>query len=240
MRCAAVLAVLACVPGVACTGALERHLRDLRHAVAELARQRSADRLRREEIANRLLVLEEELARLRRASAPAARTPQADDPTPPSLPVVRLSPTKPGASPRADPPGKPAAAPPVADGPPKALYARGLRAFRAGDDARALALFRAFGQKFADHSLADNALYWTGRSLSRLGRREGAIAAYERLLRRYPTGNKVPDALLALAALLEESGQRSEARAKLARVVRTFPASDAAKRAARRLQEMKP
>jgi tol-pal system protein YbgF len=224
----------------ACTGALEAEVRALRKALAELRRAQSAQRVRHEEVSNRVAVLEEELIRRpapAAAGAPAtvpmpAPGPAGPEDSPPPLPVVRMKREVPAA---VDPRPRE-----VSDLAPKPLYARGLAAFRRGDLPECLAVFRAFTQRFPDHSLADNALYWSGRALAKQGDYPGAIAAYEALLRRYPTGNKVPDALVALADALAQTGKASDARKTLARVVRTFPASDAAKDAARRLREMKP
>jgi tol-pal system protein YbgF len=253
MRGVALVGVGFCVLG-ACTATLERQVEELGRSLAEIRRQRSADQVRQEEISNRMLLLEDELARLRktacRTGSPAAPTPggarasteipaaqgppvaaPADpaDPAeaPPSLPVVRLSPQA----------EKLAEIPKLEARP---LYAKGLAAFRAGELDRAIALFRAFLDRYPDHSLADNALYWSGRALARQEKLTAAVQAYETLLRRYPTGNKVPDALLALSEAQSGSGKAAAARATLARVVQVFPASAAAKEAARRLREMKP
>jgi tol-pal system protein YbgF len=234
------LALLVALLVPACTGALEAEVRALRKALAELRRAQSGERVRHEEVSNRVAVLEEELTRRpapAAAGAPSpaptpAPEPAASEDSPPPLPVVRV---------KREAPGSPAARPPeVSDLAPKALYARGLAAFRRGDLPECLAAFRAFTKRFSDHSLADNALYWSGRALAKQRDYSGAIAAYEALLRRYPTGNKVPDALVALADALAQTGKASDARKTLASVVRTFPASDAAKDAARRMREMKP
>jgi tol-pal system protein YbgF len=237
MRGVALAVVGFCVLGAACTATLERQMEDLRRSLAETRRQRSADQVRQEEISNRMLMLEDEVSRLRQtasrppspeAGAPIPRTAPGEpaEVTPP-LPVVRLSPRalEPAEIPKLE---------------AKPLYGRGLAAFRAGELGRAIAIFRAFVEQYPDHSLADNALYWSGRAFARQDNLAAAAEAYETLLRRYPTGNKVPDALVALSEAQAGSGKFADARATLARVVRVFPASTAAKEAARRLREMKP
>jgi tol-pal system protein YbgF len=238
------LALLLCALAPACTdAALRRQVEQLRNELTELRREQHSHRVRSEETANRLLILEEELTKGRSAAPTSAEAP-------PPLPVVRLRPKAPEAAeievspPAASAPPTPAPAPKAPPAvpvlPAKPLYARGLAAFRSGNRELALAIFRAFIARFPDHPLADNSYYWSGRAHTENGDRAAAREAYETLLKRYPTGNKVPDTLIALAELLADAGRREEARAQLTRVVETFPASEAAKVAARRLREIKP
>src|SRR5262245_30971774 len=81
-----------------CTGALEHQVAELQKRLRELSRLGSASQVRQEEMANRLLLVEDEIARRRVAgvSPPASATPA---PAPAAVPAT--PPTAPAAQPAA-------------------------------------------------------------------------------------------------------------------------------------------
>jgi soluble lytic murein transglycosylase len=78
---------------------------------------------------------------------------------------------------------------PAGDMRAEALWRLGWRAFRAGDDARAIAYWR---QQIAAAPIDDNywaegqPQYWIGRAEARRGQRAAAVAAWEDAVRTYP------------------------------------------------------
>jgi tol-pal system protein YbgF len=140
--------------------------------------------------------------------------------------------------PREAPPVAPARVTPAAPD-AMSLYKSSYAALGRGDHVTAVAGFKTFLDKWPDHDYADNSQYWLGEAWYDMGDFKTALAEFRKVVQRYPLGNKAPDAMLKVGYCYAKLSDLDAARDVLAQVVEIHPASDAARLAARRLEELK-
>lgn len=178
--------------------------------------------------------------RVRRAPAKAnaggagakAENPASSD----RLPVQKNVPPLPGAE---SPGPSDAAAVDEADE-PLALYKASYQALLRREHAAAIAGFERFLAAWPSHDYADNAQYWLGEAYYDQRDYKTALAEFRKVVKRYPEGNKAPDALLKIGYCYAKLGNDADARDVLTQVVEIYPKTEAAKLAARRLDELRP
>ena len=106
---------------------------------------------------------------------------------------------------------------------PIAAYKRARALYSGGNLSEALRAFKEFGQRWPQHSYADNALYWLGRGRFERAEYPAALRILRRVLKDYPTGNQVPPTLLMLGLTLDRLGQPRQARETLMRLKAIYP-----------------
>jgi TolA-binding protein len=218
----------------------------LRRDLVQLAQREAALEQKIEEMDGRLLVLS-------RKNSPGPRSETTPPPgaPPPSMPVVRLSPTH--SLVKAPPlPTEVSLKEPTADevdalesaapakAPPDELvdtapFEDGVRAVSTGDLERGIAQLEAFVQANPRHSKADNALLVIGIARLQSGDAPAALPYLNRVLHDYPAGDAVPEALLRLGECQLKLKNVPAARAALARLISEFPGSPTAKQGESRL-----
>lgn len=142
--------------------------------------------------------------------------------------VGRLSP------PAGRPPAAPAAAAVVAS---KALFDRGMQAFRKADYAKAVLDFEELVQAHPADPLAGTAQFWIGETYFKAGDLERAAIEYRKAVEIAPQGRERPQALLRLGLAYRAGQRESEARQAWAQLLREYPKSEPAQRARRALGE---
>lgn len=136
--------------------------------------------------------------------------------------------TPPQQAPGAAPSANMAAA---AGGNPDQLYNDGFKMFQDGDYAGAEKNFKAFVQRYPQHTLAANAQYWLAESYSARGDFQNAAIAFAEGYKVYKNSPKGPDNLLRLGVTLSRLGKKQEACAMFARFNQDYPkANDLQKR----------
>ena len=133
-------------------------------------------------------------------------------------------------------PGVPAPAP---GSQPVPTYKDAYAALQRHDHAAALSGFQKFLEKWPDHDYADNAQYWLGETHYDKRDYKLALLEFRRVVQKYPVGNKAPDALLKVGFCYANLGDAGSARDVLAQVVEIYPKTDAARLAAKRLEEIR-
>lgn len=122
---------------------------------------------------------------------------------------------------------------------PVAVYKEAYAALQRHDHAAAIAAFQKLLEKWPEHDYADNAQYWLGEAHYDKRDYKTALLEFRKVVQRYPTGNKAPDALLKVGYCYANLGDAGSARDVLSQVVDIYPKTDAAKLAAKRLEEFK-
>jgi tol-pal system protein YbgF len=120
-----------------------------------------------------------------------------------------------------------------------AVYKAAYAALGSRQHAVAIAGFKSFLELWPDHDYADNSQYWLGEAFYDRGDWKSALAEFRKVVEKYGRGNKAPDALLKVGFCLGRLGEAPAARDVLAQVLEIHPASDAARLAAKKLQEMR-
>jgi tol-pal system protein YbgF len=103
----------------------------------------------------------------------------------------------------------------------------------------ALAAFARFVNANPSHPFADNAIYWRGECFLAQGKLPKAIGEFERLTRRYPKSEKVAAAVYRLGFVYDKLRDFGKAADYYFDVVERYPGSDEARRASRRVAEIK-
>jgi tol-pal system protein YbgF len=117
-------------------------------------------------------------------------------------------------------------------------YERAFETLKGGDYAAATTQFQEFMQAHPQSRLLDNAQYWLGETYYVTRDYDRAAEAFRTVGERWPDSRKAPDALLKLGYTQQEQKRPGDARTTLGQVVQRFPGTDAAKRAAERLQQL--
>jgi tol-pal system protein YbgF len=169
-------------------------------------------------------------------SGPRARRPKRDgataaEATPPTSGAVDRLPVQ------KDIPPPPAAAPGASD--PLTLYKSSYAALTRREHATAIAGFQRFLELYPDHDYADNAQYWLGEAYYDQRDFQTALGEFRKVVKRYPDGNKAPDALLKIGYCYARLNDLDSARDVLSQVIEIYPKTEAAKLAAKRLDEMR-
>ena len=200
---------------------LEEQLRQLTDQV-----ERATFGLRRldETLSLAIRDIEERLAAVETAAAPAVRPPSGADMPETDSPGAGDTPQPPG-------PSTPAAAAPGPGGPPPALapppapettpeeeYERAFALLQRADYTAAEAALRDFVARRPDHDLAGNAWYWLGETHYARRDYERAAVAFARGYRGFPAGRKAPDNLLKLGMAWAALGQTGDACATFAKL----------------------
>lgn len=167
------------------------------------------------ELLERLDVLNERIARLEAAGAPA-------------VPLTRQRPAPAARAQESAPIVPPSTSRSVAGAELAERYRAALMLYGAGKypDAR-----KAFQQVFDSDpvgDLADNALFWIAESYFSAADYAHALRHYRRVVTEFREENKAPDALLKIALTQEKTGDLMLARQTLNEVVSTYPYSTAA------------
>jgi tol-pal system protein YbgF len=130
-------------------------------------------------------------------------------------------------------------APPKSEALPVPTYKDGYAALQRRDHAAAVAAFQKFLEKWPEHDYADNAQYWLGETHYDKRDYKAALVEFRRVVQKYPAGNKAPDALLKVGFCYANLGDAGSARDVLTQVVDIYPKTDAARLAAKRLEEIR-
>ena len=188
---------------------------------------------------SRLVILEKDLAFLRRTfgvsrpppGAVAAARPPAPAGPPPS-PSPSASPIPPATAAVPTPP--PVAPPPVIADDARAQTAA-LALLKGGKLKDARRKFQELLRRFPTSQLADDAQYWIGETYYLEKRYDKAILEYDKVVINYAKGDKVPGALLKQGFAFLALGDKASAKQLLNQLVGEHPDSDEAKTARSRL-----
>jgi tol-pal system protein YbgF len=188
---------------------------------------------------SRLVILEKDLAFLRRTfgvsrpppGAVAAARPPAPASPPPS-PSPSASPIPPVTAAVPTPP--PVAPPPVIADDARAQTAA-LALLKGGKLKDARRKFQELLRRFPTSQLADDAQYWIGETYYLEKRYDKAILEYDKVVINYAKGDKVPGALLKQGFAFLALGDKASAKQLLNQLVGEHPDSDEAKTARSRL-----
>jgi tol-pal system protein YbgF len=115
---------------------------------------------------------------------------------------------------------------------PEALYEKYYETLLRRQFGEAEAGFRAFLQKYPDHSLAGSAQYQLGETFYAQGEFQEAARNFLQGYKTYPKSRRAPDSLLKLGLSLRKLDQRDQACAALASVATEFPRAVEAKKRA--------
>ena len=188
---------------------------------------------------SRLVILEKDLAFLKRTfgvsrpppGAVAAARPPAPAAPPPS-PSRSASPIPPATAAVPTPP--PVAPPPVIADDARAQTAA-LALLNGGKLKDARRKFQELLRRFPTSRLADDAQYWIGETYYLEKRYDKAILEYDKVVINYAKGDKVPGALLKQGFAFLALGDKASAKQLLNQLVGEYPDSDEAKTARSRL-----
>ena len=188
---------------------------------------------------SRLVILEKDLAFLRRTfgvsrpppGAVAAARPPAPAGPPPS-PSPSASPIPPATAAVPTPP--PVTPPPVIADDARAQTAA-LALLKGGKLKDARRKFQELLRRFPTSQLADDAQYWIGETYYLEKRYDKAILEYDKVVINYAKGDKVPGALLKQGFAFLALGDKASAKQLLNQLVGEHPDSDEAKTARSRL-----
>lgn len=122
---------------------------------------------------------------------------------------------------------------------PITAYKAAYAALGRHDHAEAIAGFRQFIARWPDHDYADNAQYWLGEAFYDQKDYQTALTEFRKVVKVYPSGNKAPDALLKIGYCYAKLADDANARDVLAQVIEIYPKTDAARLAAKRLDELR-
>ena len=143
-----------------------------------------------------------------------------------------------GAAPARPPAPSTAAAPPPAAagaagaaGAADQVYNDAFKKLQDGDYAGAEKGFKAFVQRYPQHTLAGNAQYWLGETFYARRDYQNAMTAFAEGYKAYKASPKGPDNLLKLGVTLATLGRKPDACAIFARFAQDYPrATDLQKR----------
>jgi len=188
---------------------------------------------------SRLVILEKDLAFLKRTfgvsrpppGAVAAARPPAPAAPPPS-PSRSASPIPPSTAAVPTPP--PVAPPPVIADDARAQTAA-LALLKGGKLKDARRKFQELLRRFPTSRLSDDAQYWIGETYYLEKRYDKAILEYDKVVINYAKGDKVPGALLKQGFAFLALGDKASAKQLLNQLVGEYPVSDEAKTARSRL-----
>jgi tol-pal system protein YbgF len=121
---------------------------------------------------------------------------------------------------------------------PMTVYKTSYAALGRGDHVTAVTGFKMFLDSWPDHDYADNSQYWLAETWYDMGDFKAALTEFRRVVQRYPLGNKAPDAMLKIGYCYAKLSDVEAARDVLAQVIEIHPTSDAARLAARKLEEL--
>ncbi len=109
----------------------------------------------------------------------------------------------------------------------------------AGQTKAARILFEEFLEKWPTDSYSDNALYWMGETYYAEGNFRKAALTFQQVRRKFPKGDKAPDALLKLGYCFYSMKMYREALPFLREFVQSYPRNSLAKKARKRIKEIK-
>lgn len=121
-----------------------------------------------------------------------------------------------------------AAADPVPQADPAALFAQGRKQMTEGDNAGAETSFARYVSTFGDNAKAPEARYWLGKTLTARGANAEAASAYIGAIRGWPKTVWAPDAVVELSRALIAQRLPVDACQTLAELPRRYPAASAA------------
>jgi tol-pal system protein YbgF len=129
--------------------------------------------------------------------------------------------------------------PPPSGPQPVPAYKDAYEALKRHDHGAAVAGFKKFLDTWPQHDYADNAQYWLGEAQYDKRDFKVALLEFRKVIQKYPAGNKAPDALLKVGFCYLNLGDAGSARDVLTQVVDLYPKTEAAKLAAKRLEELR-
>ncbi len=109
----------------------------------------------------------------------------------------------------------------------------------AGQTRAARILFEEFLEKWPKDSYSDNALYWMGETYYAEGNFRKAALTFQQVRRKFPKGDKAPDSLLKLGYCFYSMKMYREALPFLKEFVQSYPRNPLAKKARKRIKEVK-
>jgi tol-pal system protein YbgF len=119
------------------------------------------------------------------------------------------------------------------------LFNDGYKAYTNKEYDSALSLLASFVNGHSSHPYADNAVYWRGECYLAMGKLPNAIGEFERLTRRYPQSEKVPAAIFKIGFVYDKMRDYGKAVDFYFDVVERYPGSNEARRASRRVAEIR-
>jgi tol-pal system protein YbgF len=179
----------------------------------------------------------------RATGVPSDAPPGTPTPTPAAAPSPTVAPPSapaPAAPPTATVAPPPGARPHTGALQPQDIYQAAYIDFSKGHYQLAVAGFREFLRRYAEHDLAANAQYWIGEShlaIARVhtdrgeaeparGELQQAVQEFRRVLANYPRSDKAPAALYKEALALIDLKQPAQAQARLQYLIETFPQAE--------------
>lgn len=117
-------------------------------------------------------------------------------------------------------------------------YRAAFNKLRNGDDAGAIALFKAFIQKYPKSRFIPNAWYWMGEAHYVDGEYKEAISNFQQVLTKFSDSAKASDAYLKVGYAQYALKDYKSARQTFQAVIQRYPGTTAADLARQRLQQM--
>lgn len=117
-------------------------------------------------------------------------------------------------------------------------YRDAFNKLRNGDDAGAIAGFKAFIQKYPTSRFVPNAWYWMGEAHYVDGEYKEAIANFQQVLTKFSNSAKASDAYLKVGYAQYALKDYKSARQTFQAVIQRYPGTTAADLARQRLQQM--
>ncbi|WP_051261152.1 tol-pal system protein YbgF [Desulfovibrio inopinatus] len=113
----------------------------------------------------------------------------------------------------------------------KAMYERGLEAFKNRQYDQAIAVWKDFVSSYPSDSLAPNALFWQGEAYYQKGDFANAALMYQDVIEKYSSSNKYPAAMLKQGISFMRMGNKSAGAIVLKDLISKYPNSAEATRA---------
>jgi tol-pal system protein YbgF len=145
---------------------------------------------------------------------------------------MRYSTSRPAAADSAGP------APTAAPVTPRSLYDAAYQDLTRGNHGLAILGFQEVLAKFPASELADNSQYWIGESYYAQKDFKQALVEFNKTVDNYPQGDKVPAAMLKIGLCRQQLNDKPAARAALQKLIDKYPASEEARLAKSKLQDL--
>ncbi len=121
---------------------------------------------------------------------------------------------------------------------PRGLYDAAYQDLTRGNHGLAILGFQEVVAKFPASELADNSQYWIGESYYAQKDFKQALVEFNKTVDNYPQGDKVPAAMLKVGLCRQQMNDKAAARAALQKLIDKYPASEEARLAKSKLQDL--